>query len=113
MVRVQSPAWEITIEDPFSSPGMPGMEVGVDGKVAKGCHSLSGLDEMDRQEKRCIGYGNERRTACEESTCAVKVQRRRRSQGYMSSSVMRVKFQNVGSWMSRVPMVCCGVVVDA
>jgi hypothetical protein len=90
--RVQSPALDTTID----------VEAGLDGKVAKGCHSRNGEDEMERQLKRCIGWGKERRMACEERTCAVKVQRRMRNQGYISIKVMSVRFQNVGSRTSRV-----------
>jgi hypothetical protein len=70
--RVQSPAWETTILAPRSEE---------DGNVAKGCHSRTGEEEMERQEKRWIGCGKERRMAWGERTCAVNVQRRRRSQG--------------------------------
>jgi hypothetical protein len=107
MERVQSPAEEMTIDAP-GSEGLVEDTDGFDGNVAKGCHSLKGLDEMDRQEKRWIGCGNDKQMACEESTCAVKVQRRRRSHGYMSDSVISVKFQNVASWIKTSPISCCG-----
>jgi hypothetical protein len=89
--RVQSPALDTTMEVSF----------GRDGNVAKGCHSRSGLEEMERQLNLWMGLGNERRMACEERTCAVKVQRRMRSQGYISSRVMKTRFQNVGLWVRR------------
>jgi hypothetical protein len=79
------------------------------GNVAKGCHSRRGLDDMDRQENLWIGWGNVKRMAWVDSACAVNVQRRRRIQGYMRSKVMRVRFQEVGDWMSKVIF---GVEVD-
>jgi hypothetical protein len=82
------------------APGVPFVE----GKVAKGCHSLRGEDEMERQEKRWIGCRKERRMAWEERTWTVKVQRRRRSQGYIRRMVMRTRFQKVTSWISMVAM---------
>lgn len=89
--RVQSPALEMTM---LVSPGP-------EGKVAKGCHSKRGEEEIDRHEKRWMGLENVRRRACGERIWAVKVQRRTRSQGYSSTSVMAVRFQNVGFWMNR------------
>jgi hypothetical protein len=87
---------------------VPSASVHVEGNVANGCHSRSGLDDMDRQENLWMGCGNERRMAWVESACAVKVQRRRRSQGYMRRRVMRVRVQEVGERTSRV---MCGVEV--
>jgi hypothetical protein len=52
-----------------------------EGKVAKGCHSRSGEEERERQEKRWIEKGMVRRRAWGERTCAMKVWRRRCSQG--------------------------------
>ena len=63
----------------LADPGAPA-ELAV-GNVAKGCHSRSGEDERTRQEYLWTVRGEVRRTAWEESGVAVKVQRRRRSQG--------------------------------
>jgi hypothetical protein len=56
---------------------------------------------MERQLNLWMGLGNERQMAWVERTWAVKVQRRMRSQGYISRRVMRVRFQNVGLWVRR------------
>ncbi|KAI1518310.1 integral membrane protein [Pyrenophora tritici-repentis] len=66
------------------------------GKVAKGCHSRSGDEEIARQENLWMAFGKERRNACVDSGRAVKVQRRSRSHGYTRSTVMRIRFQNDG-----------------
>jgi hypothetical protein len=39
--------------------------VGV-GKVANGCHSVNGEEEILKQENLCTGFANERRIAWEE-----------------------------------------------
>ena len=99
---VQSPADEMTIEP-------PGYSGSWDGKVAKGCHSLKGDVDILRQEKRWMWCEKWRRSACEDRTSGVKVQRRRRSHGYISAAVMAERFQNVGLQTSSVPNVVAAI----
>jgi hypothetical protein len=84
--------------------------VGADGKMAKGCHSHNGLSDILIKLILGVLCVKCRRMVCGERTSGVKVHLRRRSQGYTSSAVMRMRFQNVGVWMRMATNDFCVVV---
>jgi hypothetical protein len=65
--RVQFPAEEMIMLVGSSTEGQEDVVVVGVGKVAKGCHSVNGEEEILKQENLCTGFGNERRSAWDES----------------------------------------------